>query len=117
MGLLGPKDIVARPVTASLVVMDGCRSAQGDSLPSAGLMGLTRAWIGAGAAAVVATRWDVADDAAESLMIHFYTALRTSRERGAAYALRDAQMAVLRGADGPRPPSRWAGYFLLSRME
>ncbi len=117
MGLLGPKEIVARPVAASLVVMDGCHSGQGETLPSAGLMGLTRAWIGAGATAVVATQWDVADDAAQSLMTRFYTTLRAKRERGAAFALQDAQQAVLHSGDGQQPPARWAGYFLLSRTE
>lgn len=117
MGLLGPKEIVARRVTASIVVMDGCHSAQGDAVPSAGLMGLTRAWIGAGAQAVVATEWDVPDDAAESLMTYFYTSLRAARERGAAFALRDAQLAVLRSDPGRQRLARWAGYFLLSGME
>jgi CHAT domain-containing protein/tetratricopeptide (TPR) repeat protein len=117
MELLGPKEIVARPVAASLVVMDGCYSGQGEALPSAGLMGLTRAWIGAGASAVIATRWDVPDDSAQSLMTRFYTALRTSPERGAAFALQEAQIAALHGGDGVQAPSRWAGYFLLSRIE
>jgi CHAT domain-containing protein len=117
MGLLGPKEIVARRVTASIVVMDGCHSSQGDALPSAGLMGLTRAWIGAGAQAVLATAWDVPDDAAQSLMTNFYTSLRAARLRGAAFALRDAQLAVLHGGRGQQPVVRWAGYFLLSRME
>lgn len=117
MGFLGPKEIVARRVTASLVVMDGCHSSQGDALPSAGLMGLTRAWIGAGAQAVLATAWDVPDDAAQSLMTNFYTSLRAARLRGAAFALRDAQLAVLHGGRGQQPVARWAGYFLLSRIE
>ncbi len=30
MGLLGPKEILARPVTAGLIVMNGCHSAQGE---------------------------------------------------------------------------------------
>ena len=113
MELLGPKEIVARPVDASLVVMDGCHSAQGDALPSSGRMGLTRAWIGAGAKAVLATKWDVPDEAAESLMVRFYSALRASPERGAAYALREAQLEAL-SSEG-EPFGRWAGYFLLSR--
>jgi CHAT domain-containing protein len=117
MGLLGPKEIIARRVTASLVVMDGCHSAQGEAVPSAGLMGLTRAWIGAGAQAVLATQFDVPDDAAESLMTRFYTSLRAGRVRGAAFALRDAQLAVLRSGNGRQPLVRWAGYFLLSRIE
>ena len=116
MELLGPKEIVARRVAASLVVMDGCRSSQGDAKPSAGLMGLTRAWIGAGAKAVLATRWDVPDEEAQTFMTSFYTALRTSPEGGAAGALRVAQMAELRGGNGTQSLSGWAGYFLLSRI-
>jgi CHAT domain-containing protein len=113
MGLLGPEEIVARPVAASLVVMDGCHSAQGESLPSAGLMGLTRAWIGAGAKAVMATQWDVPDDAAESLMTEFYRALRSDPKHRAAVALRQAQVSGLR--KDPKSSGSWAGYFLLSK--
>ena len=67
VGLLGPTEIVAHPVKAQLVVLNGCHSAQGQALPGAGLMGLTRAWIGAGAKAVLATRWDIPDDAGQAV--------------------------------------------------
>jgi CHAT domain-containing protein len=113
MGLLGPKDIVARPVAAKLVVMNGCHSAQGQALPSAGLMGLTRAWIGAGASAVLATQWDIPDDAAETLMTDFYRILRAEPGRGPAFALREAQLSALRNQRSPRD---WAAYSLLSRI-
>jgi CHAT domain-containing protein len=113
MGLLGPKDILARPVNAKLVVVNGCHSAQGQALPSAGLMGLTRAWIGAGASAVLALQWDVPDTAAESLMIDFYRILRGHPERGASYALRQAQLSALQNQQSPRS---WAAYSLLSRI-
>jgi CHAT domain-containing protein len=113
MQLLGPKEIVARPVRARLVVMNGCHSAQGRALPSAGLMGLTRAWIGAGAEAVLATHWDVPDTAAQNFMIDFYTALRSSPE-APADALRHAEVAAIRRGE---PPSAWSGYSLLSRIQ
>lgn len=116
LGLLGPKDIAARPLAGSLVVMNGCHSAQGETLPGSGLMGLTRAWIGAGASAVLSTRWNVPDDAGPSLMVSFYRALRSATQGNPAAALRDAQLAALR-SDGPDGrPLRWAGYFLLSRI-
>ena len=50
---MGPGNIASRRVAGSLVVMDGCHSGQGQTLPGSGLMGLTRAWIGAGASTVV----------------------------------------------------------------
>jgi CHAT domain-containing protein len=77
-------------------------------------MGLTRAWIGAGASAVLSTRWDVPDETAQSLMVNFYRALREGGNP--ALALRDAQLAALRSGGPDRQPLRWAGYFLLSRI-
>jgi CHAT domain-containing protein len=113
MQLLGPKEIVARPVRARLVVMNGCHSAQGKALPSAGLMGLTRAWIGAGAEAVLATQWEVPDRTSRNFIIDLYAALGSSPEEPAG-ALRQAQLAAIRRGE---PPSDWAGYSLLSRIQ
>jgi CHAT domain-containing protein len=113
LGVLGPRQILARPVTADLVVLDGCDSAQGSALPAAGLMGLTRAWIGAGAHAVLATLWDIPDDA-QSALPAFYRHLREHEDLGPAAALRAAQLDVL-AADPNGSPAAWAGYFLLAR--
>lgn len=113
LGLLGPREILARPVNAELVVLDGCHSAQGAALPGAGLMGLTRAWIGAGAHAVLATLWDIPDDA-QSALPAFYSSLRAHPELGPAAALRDAQLQMLSSGKGA-DPAAWAGYFLLAR--
>jgi CHAT domain-containing protein/tetratricopeptide (TPR) repeat protein len=113
MELLGPREILAGPVPADLVVMNGCHSSQGESVPSNGRMGLTRAWIGAGAGSVLATQWDIRDTESEQLMVSFYTALRKAPGRGFAQALREAQLEALR-ADSSNI-RRWAGYYLLSR--
>jgi len=116
IGLMGPDDIAARRIGGSLVVMDGCHSAQGEALPGSGLMGLTRAWIGAGANAVISTRWDVPDGTAQSLMVNFYRALHQVPGGNPALALREAQLAALRSGGPDGEPFRWAGYFLLSRI-
>jgi CHAT domain-containing protein len=78
-------------------------------------MGLTRAWIGAGAMSVVATQWDIPDDTAQGLMTDFYRELRADPRHGVASALRNAQLSALRRPDGRKKPESWAGYFLLSR--
>ena len=114
LGLMGPKEILARPVSAALVVLNGCHSAQGDALSGTGLMGLTRAWIGAGAGAVLATQWDVPDATAQNVVRAFYRALRIAPEAGTGTALRAAQLEVLRAGKRDSPID-WAGYFLLSR--
>jgi CHAT domain-containing protein len=110
LGLLGTKEILTHPVKAALVVMNGCHSGQGAALPGTGLMGLTRAWIGAGAGAVLATQWDIPDAAAQSFMEAFYRSLRTTAKFDPALALQQAQLENLRN------PQNWAGYFLLSRL-
>jgi CHAT domain-containing protein len=110
IGLLGTREILTHPVKAALVVMNGCHSGQGAALPGTGLMGLTRAWIGAGAGAVLATQWDIPDAAAQSLMKAFYRSLRTTANFDPAVALQQAQLENLRN------PENWAGYFLLSRL-
>ena len=110
MELLGSNEILARPVKVALVVMNGCHSAQGAVLPGTGLMGLTRAWIGAGAGAVLATQWDIPDAAAQDFITAFYRSLRTTANFDPAVALRQAQLENLSN------PRNWAGYFLLSRL-
>ncbi len=120
MGLMGPVEIAAHPIAPSLVVLNGCHSSQGAALPGTGLMGLTRAWIGAGARAVVATRWDIPDEAAAAMMIEFYRALRTHPERGPAPALQQAQQKLLKdqalnsGTAG-NTPAVWGAWFVLGR--
>jgi CHAT domain-containing protein len=115
MGLLGPTEIVAHPLTAGLVVMNGCHSAQGETLPGAGLMGLTRAWIAAGARAVLATGWDIPDDAGKTMMVRFYSEFREHPERGPGFALQQAQLAVLKSNELGKTPAVWGAYFVLGR--
>ena len=74
-------------------------------------MGLTRAWIGAGARSVLATGWDIPDEAGKNLMIDFYQASRARPERGPAYALRQAQLAAIKQST-KNTSAVWAAYFL-----
>ncbi len=94
MGFMGPAEIAAYTLSPSLVVLNGCHSGQGEALPGAGLMGLTRAWIGAGARAVLATSWDIPDDAGAIMMVEFYRTYREFPERGPAFALQQAQLSL-----------------------
>jgi CHAT domain-containing protein/tetratricopeptide (TPR) repeat protein len=114
MGLMGPTEIVAHPVSAGLVVLNGCHSGQGEALPGAGLMGLTRAWIGAGARSVLATGWDIPDEAGKNLMVEFYRVSRAQPERGPAFALQQAQLAAIKQST-KSTAAVWAAYFLLGR--
>jgi CHAT domain-containing protein len=115
MGLMGPTEIAAHPLSAGLVVLNGCHSGQGDGLPGTGFMGLTRAWLGAGARSVLATSWDVTDETGKTVMVEFYRALKAHPERGPAFALQQAQLTVLNNGNSRSTPAIWAAYFLLGR--
>jgi CHAT domain-containing protein/tetratricopeptide (TPR) repeat protein len=115
MGLMGPAEIAAYAIKPSLVVLNGCHSGQGEALPGGGLMGLTRAWIGSGARSVLATRWDIPDEAGSRVMVEFYRALRKSPDRGPAFALQQAQSGLLRSRVPGNSPAVWGAYFVLGR--
>jgi CHAT domain-containing protein len=115
MGFMGPAEIVAHPVTPDVVVLNGCHSSQGETLPGAGLMGLTRAWIGAGARSVVATQWDIPDEAGATIMTEFYRALRARPEQGPAFALQQAQSEFLKTHAAESTAAVWGAYFVLGR--
>jgi CHAT domain-containing protein/tetratricopeptide (TPR) repeat protein len=110
--LLGPAEIGGWNADAGLVVLSGCSSGAAAVRPGAGLMGLTRAWLMAGARAVVATEWSTPDDVGVFFR-RFYQQLRRSPVHDPADALRAAQIEALRSHDWRSQPSFWAGYFAL----
>jgi CHAT domain-containing protein len=107
-----PEDISAKSVAAKLVVLSGCGSGKGDVQPATGLMGLTRAWIAAGAGAVLATRWPTVDDDG-AFFESFYRNLRQQKPMNPAAALRNASIEMLKSGTWRANPSFWAGYFLI----
>lgn len=101
---------------ADLVSLASCRSSIGRVTMTDGAMGLSQAFLAAGAHAVLASLWSADDDATNQLMQRFYTNLAKGIPRAAA--LREAKCWVRdwRAPDGSRPyahPSYWAGFILL----
>jgi CHAT domain-containing protein len=109
-GLLRAHEIYGWDLRARLVVLSACRSALGTPLRGEGLQSVTRGFLYAGAAAVLATLWDVDDRATAALMKRFYQELLL-RHQPAGSALRLAQSAV-RGTPGWEHPYYWAGFTL-----
>ncbi|MEW6736521.1 MAG: CHAT domain-containing protein, partial [Acidobacteriota bacterium] len=72
-----------------------------------GLVGLTRGFMYAGSARVMASLWDIDDRATYVLMGHFYSALIKGKMRPAA-ALQKAQRTMWRSS-AYRSPYYWAG--------
>jgi CHAT domain-containing protein len=114
---LGPEELSKSTFQIGLVTLSACSSGAGNSVPGAGLFGLTRAWLLAGAHVVVGTHWPVADDSGE-LFRPFYSTLRTSdrlNSRTVAHSLRAAQMDMLRSASWRAEPRYWASFFVIGR--
>ncbi len=107
--LLTAEEIVAYTEPANLVVLSGCSSGRAGVSVASGLMGLTRAWVAAGAKSVVATLWATGDDGG-TFFKEFYTQLKRPG-MSAAEALRMAQLAMLRSGTFRAHPQYWATYF------
>ena len=105
-GLLSSSEIGMLHVPGALIVMTGCSTATGDARVGAGLLGLARAWMMAGARAVVATNWPV-PDADGDLIPAFYRHLRSS---STAEALRRSQLEVIHSGTWQAAPSYWAAF-------
>jgi len=99
-------------VDAGVVVLSGCHSSTGDVLPGTGLLGLTRAWLTAGASTVVASQWPTPDDSGP-LFDTFYSSLGPQRSVSPGEALRRAQVAMIRAGGWRARPRYWAAYFVV----
>jgi CHAT domain-containing protein len=109
---LTPEEISARSIVASLVVLSGCSSGKAEVRTASGLMGLTRAWMAAGAGSVLATRWPTVDD--DGIFFEsFYRNLRQNSHGGPASALRKASIEMVESGTWRAQPSFWSGYFLV----
>lgn len=95
-----------------LVVLSACSSSADSRRRAPALAGIARAFLAAGADAVVGSLWPVSDLPSAELLIRFHRAYQQTGD--AAAALRLAQNALLRHADPTlRRPSAWAGFQII----
>jgi len=109
---VSPAEISARRLSTSLVVLNGCSSGIGEVRAASGLMGLTRAWIAAGASDVLATRWPGPDEDG-SFLVEFYKSLKQFPEKGPSFALLSACRRSIEENGWRAKPQFWASYFLI----
>lgn len=93
---------------APLVVLTACETAAGNLQNGEGVMSLGRAFISKGVKGVVASRWQVDDAVAPTLMKYFYTSLKNMQSPSAA--LFEARKNYLsQAALLQKNPWLWAG--------
>jgi CHAT domain-containing protein len=112
--LVSATEIASMRAKLGLVVVDGCSSGHGAVLPGTGLMGMTRAWLVAGARAVIATRWPAADQDTGELFYALYRLYFSERSHAPisfGRLLREAQLGELHAGGPHASPAYWAKYF------
>jgi len=118
VSLLGPAEISRLPIRSALVVLSGCSSGVAEVAPGTGLLGLTHAWLTAGAHTVAASLWPVQDDLAE-FFGKFYGQLRIlcdqQQPHAVPEALAGAQVEMLRKGDWRSLPVYWGAYFCIGK--
>ena len=95
----------------ALVVLSACESGRSGVLAGDETIGLTRAFLGAGAATVVVSHWLVQDDTGAMLMAEWYA--RLARGQDATTALRAAQLAIM----SSHPHPYHLGAFCVDRQQ
>ena len=107
-GFLRVNDIYNTRLSADLVVLSACQTGLGKEVRGEGLMGLTRAFLYAGAPRVIVSLWNVNDRATADLMTALYRGMLRQGKTPAA-ALRAAQLE-LRKQKRFESPYYWAAF-------
>jgi len=92
-GAFTVRDAARLRLSGGMVTLSACETAISAVLPGDELIGLTHAFISAGAARVLASLWTVQDDATAGFMPRFYARLRAGN--APAKALRATQLETL----------------------
>jgi CHAT domain-containing protein/Tfp pilus assembly protein PilF len=109
-GYLFLHDIYNLNLPAELVVLSACQTGIGKQVKGEGLIALTRGFMYAGAARLVASLWKVDDAGTAALMKEFYKEMFVNSKKPAA-ALQAAQI-YMRGTRRWNSPVYWAGFFI-----
>ncbi len=116
--LLTPEVVASFHTPGSLVVLSGCSSGQGKVIPGVGLVGLSRAWLLAGAAAVIVSNWPTPDNSGKffsAFYAHFDEIKSGDTAQRAALALRRTQMDMQHGSGYQASPAFLSAFCVISK--
>ncbi|HUX58090.1 MAG TPA: CHAT domain-containing protein [Bacteroidales bacterium] len=110
-GLFQAAEIFNLDLDADLVVLSACQTGLGKLMRGEGMVGLTRAFMYAGAQSVLVSLWSVSDISTATLMSEFYKNLIT-RKLYKTDALRKAQLTLMSNEKFAHP-FYWAPFVLI----
>jgi CHAT domain-containing protein len=115
-GFLRTDEIFNLKMRPALVMLSACETGLGKEKRGEGVIGLTRAFMYAGAPTVGVSLWSVADKSTAELMTDFYKRLLSSGAHSSVTAMRDAQLAMI-GGKKYSAPFYWAPFVLVGEWK
>ena len=134
-GFLKMSEILELKLNADAVVLSACKTALGKEIAGEGIVGLSRAFMLAGAKSVIVSLWSVESNSTAVLMKRFYShlKLRKSKEEALRLAKQELKNQSLAAADlsrgvkiagrdkkiqtGASHPFFWAPFILIGEWE
>lgn len=110
-GYLRAEEIFRLKTGASLVVLSACQTGLGRMIRGEGMVGLTRAFMYAGAPSVLVSLWSVSDASTADLMVEFYRSL-VDNNLTKTEAHRQAQISMI-SDENYAHPFYWAPFILI----
>ncbi len=104
------RDVVQHPLSAYLVTISACNGAGTKTYAGEGLVGLSWAFLRAGAHNVIAGLWEVSNASTPQLMDQLYKGIHEGEDP--ATALRKAKLTLLHSTGNYRKPFYWAPFLI-----
>jgi CHAT domain-containing protein len=89
-------------------VLSACRTGEGEVIPGEGVVGLSWAFLKAGAHAIAASLWSVEDSSTADLMVAYHRHLKSGQDPVSALSLAQRELAV----SHPHP-AYWAPFVVI----
>lgn len=108
------REIMRHPIQARLVTISACYGSGTRAYTGEGLVGLSWAFLRAGAQRAIGALWEASDDSTPELMSSLYAGLEAGKMPAAA--LRGAKLKLLHSGGNFRKPFYWAAFQLYTRV-
>ncbi len=107
-------EVYSLNLRANLVVLSACETGLGKVANGEGLLGLSRAFLYAGAENLVVSLWKVQDRATADLMVRFYQQHLNGQAKGFSIPLRQAKLDLI-GSETFSHPYYWSAFVLIGQ--
>jgi len=108
------REVMQHPIDARLVTISACYGSGTRAYVGEGLVGLSWAFLRAGAHNAIGALWEVSDESTPRLMDTLYAGIESGQTPAAA--LRNAKLALLHSHSSFRKPFYWAPFQIYTRL-